>query len=63
MDRAHLGLLFSVQAMVGKGRSMCGSCSAAIFHRNGYLLGAGFTGPGQTQAYASIWKPERSATR
>lgn len=53
------GLLFSVQALVGKGvfelwQSVMGG---DFFTGNGYLLGAGFTqGPGQTQAYATIWE-------
>ena len=53
------GLLFSVQAMAGKAtfdvwKMLFGG---DFFTGNGYLLGAGFTqGPGQTQAYASIWE-------
>ena len=53
------GLLFSVQALIGKEtfdlwKMLIGG---DFFTGNGYLLGAGFTqGPGQTQAYASIWE-------
>lgn len=53
------GLLFSAQALVGKGifegwKQIFGG---EFFTGNGYLLGAGFTqGPGQTQAYATIWE-------
>ena len=53
------GFLFSVQALIGKGtfevwKSIFGGDFATI---NGYLLGAGFTqGPGQAQAYATIWE-------
>ena len=53
------GLLFSVQAMVGKGTFDVWKLlfGGDFFTGNGYLLGAGFTqGPGQTQAYASIWE-------
>ncbi len=53
------GMLFSAQALVGKvtfdvWKTLFGG---DFFTGNGYLLGAGFTqGPGQTQAYASIWE-------
>ena len=53
------GFLFSVQALTGKGvfelwHLMFGG---DFYVNNGYLLGAGFTqGPGQTQAYATIWE-------
>lgn len=53
------GLTFSVQALIGKGvfvlwQDMFGGSFETV---NGYLLGAGFTqGPGQTQAYATIWQ-------
>ena len=53
------GLLFSVQALIGKGvfvlwQELFGGTFETV---NGYLLGAGFTqGPGQTQAYATIWQ-------
>lgn len=53
------GMLFSVQAIAGKAtfdvwKMLFGG---DFFTGNGYLLGAGFAqGPGQTQAYASIWE-------
>ena len=53
------GMTFSVQALIGKGvfvlwQDLFGGTFETV---NGYLLGAGFTqGPGQTQAYASIWE-------
>ncbi len=53
------GFLFSIQALVGKGifdvwKLLVGG---EFYTGNGYLLGAGFTqGPGQTQAYATIWE-------
>ena len=53
------GLLFSTQAIIGRGtfqlwQSLFGG---DYYANNGYLLGAGFTqGPGQTQAYATIWE-------
>lgn len=52
-------MMFAVQGLIGKGIF---SGWAALFGGtyetvNGYLLGAGFTqGPGQTQAYATIWE-------
>ena len=66
------GMTFSVQALIGKGvfvlwQDLFGGTFETV---NGYLLGAGFTqGPGQTQAYATIWqtsyqtsqRPERRA--
>lgn len=53
------GMTFSVQALIGKGvfvlwQDLFGGTFETV---NGYLLGAGFTqGPGQTQAYATIWQ-------
>lgn len=53
------GLLFAVQALIGRGifdvwKLLFGG---DFFSGIGYLLGAGFTqGPGQTQAYATIWE-------
>lgn len=53
------GMTFSVQALIGKGvfvlwQDLFGGTFETV---NGYLLGADFTqGPGQTQAYATIWQ-------
>lgn len=53
------GMIFAAQAIIGYlvfyGWQKL--TSGAFFAGNGYLLGAGFTqGPGQTQAYATIWE-------
>lgn len=53
------GLLFCVQALVGRSVfDLWKMLFGGDFYANtGYLLGAGFTqGPGQTQAYATIWE-------
>ena len=53
------GLLFSVQAMVGKGTFDVWKLlfGGDFFTGNGYLLGAGFTqgAPARRRRYASIW--------
>ena len=53
------GFLFSIQALVGYGAFVGWQklTGGAFFEVNGFLLGAGFTqGPGQTQAYATVWE-------
>lgn len=52
-------LLFASQALLGEGvfAGWKGVFGGEFFTKAGYLLGAGFTqGPGQTQAYATIWE-------
>ncbi len=52
-------MMFSWQALLGKGvfSAWVGLFGGNFETVNGYLLGSGFTqGPGQTQAYASIWE-------
>lgn len=53
------GMLFAVQALIGYGAFYVWQLitEGSFYVGNGYLLGAGFTqGPGQTQAYATIWQ-------
>ena len=52
-------MMFAMQGLIGKGifAGWEGLFGGSFETVNGYLLGAGFTqGPGQTQAYATIWE-------
>lgn len=52
-------MMFCIQALLGKSifAAWAGLFGGQFETVNGYLLGSGFTqGPGQTQAYASIWE-------